>query len=484
MNILQAYQNLKTTSGTNDKIGIVTELSNNATVNDIFARFVSLIYDPKYNFYMTLNKKDINLEGGNDLILTDEEVNHIIYSFNEMMYDISKNLRRGNVVKEEVISFINGIENSNMREMLFNAVNRNLKVGLNVKSINKAFGFQLIEEVPYMRCSTIDSSNWKTLDWKDGVYVQLKADGMFANVSLTDGEWTFRSRNGSVFPKGTFTVIEQTLNEMISNFDVVLMDSKLQSDNVEDYVFSGELLVLDEDYNVLDRSTGNGILNSLLQTGLLKEEYSGLSFRFVMWDLYLKDYKKDKSTYRDRFETLFEVVNNNSALDNYTKFSHLKIIDSTLVYSPEDVHKITVEYMGKGEEGTIVKNPKAKFKNGTSKDFIKMKVEFECDLVVTGWIEGKGKNENTFGSLVCESSDSKLVVNVSGFTDKQREEIAKDIDNYMGKIITVKANDIISNYLNDKKALYLPRFVEFRLDKDTADSLPEIENILKSITKV
>ena len=76
------------------------------------------------------------------------------------------------------------------------------------------------------------------------------------------------------------------------------------------------------------------------------------------------------------------------------------------------------------------------------------------------------------------------MVNVSGFTDKQREEIAKDIDNYMGKIITVKANDIISNYLNDKKALYLPRFVEFRLDKDSADSLPEIEPILKSITKV
>lgn len=372
--------------------------------------------------------------------------------------------------------------------MMLNGVNRNLKVGVSVKSINKALGYQLIEEVPYMRCSTKNDSYWDKLEWNKGVIVQLKADGSFVNASRNNGVWTFRTRNGSTYPSDAFPVVSQYLDALVEEFPEMedgedyIEGVHTPYDNIEDYVISGEMLVLDEDYDVLDRSTGNGILNSMLQTGGRDMDRS-VSFRFVVWDIYKKDYEKDKSTYIERFTLLRDMFHSNQNMDFESRFTHLSLIDTHVVYNPEDAVRITNEWMAKGFEGSIVKNPNATFKNGTSKDFIKMKVDFDCDLQVTGFIEGKGKNEDTFGSLVCQSNDGKLVVNVSGFTDKQRKDIWNDMDNTIGKIITVKSNGIIDNRVNDGKSLYLPRFIEFRLDKDTADDLDAIYKQYESLFK-
>ena len=44
-------------------------------------------------------------------------------------------------------------------------------------------------------------------------------------------------------------------------------------------------------------------------------------------------------------------------------------------------------------------------------------------------------------------------------------------EDIVGKIITVKYNEVIQDKKKDKKSLFLPIFVEIRLDKTKADIL-------------
>ena len=102
-----------------------------------------------------------------------------------------------------------------------------------------------------------------------------------------------------------------------------------------------------------------------------------------------------------------------------------------------------------------------------------MKMALDCDLVVKGFLEGEGKFEGNLGALMCESSDGWLKTNISGFNDAMRREIWDHKDDYLGKIVTVRFNDVMVKE-GQPAALFLPRFIEFREDKLDADDLNRI----------
>ena len=126
-----------------------------------------------------------------------------------------------------------------------------------------------------------------------------------------------------------------------------------------------------------------------------------------------------------------------------------------------------------GHEGAVLKAATAIWKDGTSKEQIKMKMALDCDLVVKGFLEGEGKFEGNLGALMCESSDGWLKTNISGFNDAMRREIWGHKDDYLGKIVTVRFNDVMVKE-GQPAALFLPRFIEFREDKSDADDLNRI----------
>jgi ATP-dependent DNA ligase len=96
-----------------------------------------------------------------------------------------------------------------------------------------------------------------------------------------------------------------------------------------------------------------------------------------------------------------------------------------------------------------------------------MKVELEADLLVTGWNFGTGKIAGLMGSVTCITADGGVEVGVgSGFNDEDRKMLPEDI---VGKIITVKYNEVIQDKNKNTKSLFLPIFVELRLDKTQAD---------------
>jgi len=120
-------------------------------------------------------------------------------------------------------------------------------------------------------------------------------------------------------------------------------------------------------------------------------------------------------------------------------------------------------------------HPDMEWKDGTSKEQVKMKLEVSVELRVVGFNEGRNKYVGMLGSLQCESEDGKVKVNVAGFSDAQRQEIWDDQEGWLNGVITAKSNSIMPPENKEHYSLFLPIFLERRLDKKKADTLEQIQ---------
>lgn len=185
------------------------------------------------------------------------------------------------------------------------------------------------------------------------------------------------------------------------------------------------------------------------------EEYTAAMFR-----------GKTTTKYKDRLTELAQILLDISA-------SAVELIPTCHVNSIREALEITSAWMTDGFEGSILKDRGGLFKDGTSKHQLKLKLEISIDVRITGFKEGRvgTKREKTFGALEYATDDGKIKGFVSGFTDKQLEEINADRAAYVGKVMEVQCNDITKGRDNDYYALSHPRFIEIRNDKDTTDTL-------------
>lgn len=359
-------------------------------------------------------------------------------------------------------------------------VNKNLECGINSSTINKACK-GLIPEYPYMRCSGVSNLSGKSAqDWlKAGntVISQEKMDGMFVNLNVENGGISLMSRNGSPYPE-QHPAFEQ-LRTAADKLD-------------EGYQYHGEFLITDKAGNILPREQGNGIFNSILKNPNFVKQDGGLfgesfvpdgSFDpkkhqvlFVVWDkiplaLTLEDKPEKSPLNQDYILRLESLSGQIESLGNPA----IRLVETMTFDSLQKAQEHFESVLQRGGEGIICKLAHAKWKDGTSAQQIKLKVDFSVDLEICGFMEGNGKYKGNLGSVECRTSDGLLKVSVSGFNDKERMEIWQNRDSYMGKIMEVQANCILSSRSNDTKSLFLPRFVEIRTDKSQADSLERVE---------
>jgi DNA ligase-1 len=400
-----------------NKIELLRELLDEPLIK----RIIVATYEPSVNYYLRSVPTDVS-RGNNDF---DEETW-------ELLEALSERALTGNDAKLALLKELQRLNGESQR-LLTCILERDLRVGIAVKSINAAHP-KLITEVPYMRCEAFDKILPASLTWANGVYVQEKLDGMFAYLT---NSWLI-SRKGKRFDL-------RLLPELAG-------EAKSLADGM---VYSGELIVK-LNGRVLDRKTGNGILNSLLQNGELLPIYK---VEYRAWDEIPLEYfdigKNFMKAYNRRFASVLNI-----------RGKYISPVESEICHSLEEAFKIYDKVISLGGEGIVLKNFDLNWKAGTSKGMIKLKEQKEIDLVVIGQTPGTGKNTGTFGSLVCSTSDGKLEVNVGGFSDIERTE------NWQGAIVTVRYNGVIWNKINGKLTLFLPRFMERRLDKTTPDKTP------------
>ena len=315
-------------------------------------------------------------------------------------------------------------------------INRDLRINMGRSNINKVFK-NLIVKPPYMRCGIYTEKTAKKINFP--ALVQLKADGMFQAVTVDQGSVTFTARSGEV----------RELPHLESYF------SKLP-----DGVYIGELLV----HGLTNRSESNGVINS---------DDSKEDVYIQLWDyVKLNEYargkdKKNKTFYSERFDQL---------MLNITETNNVKIIETYVVQNIQEALKYTSMWMSQGLEGAILKDYKNIFIDHTSPTQLKLKLEIDAEVRVTGFIEGKKgtKREKTFGSIAFANDEGTIKGQTSGFTDAQLEDFNSRREELIGKVITVQFNDVTKGRDNDYYALSHPRFIEFRNDKNTTDTLERV----------
>jgi len=417
MSLYEIIKTLQETQGSKAKLAFLESHKDNA----LLKQYLKAVYDPAINYYqkkVAITKENQGHPFCEDIIDT---IKH---------YICDRNIT-GNAAKQWLEQYMYGY-NIEAQELIQYMIKRSIEAGVSDSTILKVFP-DLYFIPPYQRCSLPDAKIIDKFNKEDVIMVQQKLDGMFAYLVNDNEDCSAITRNGSKF---TREFAELLFGEF--------------KDSCEDQVIIGEIIVLKEG-NILDRKTGNGILNSILQSGEIQKNYE---YQLVAWDhLTMSEFKSGKSerSYITRRNDLI--------------FMYPHIVYTRFVENVEEAYYIYRKFLEKGCEGAVMKTKHFKWKNGTSKDQVKLKLKFQVDLKVVGIIEGTGKYEGMMGSVSVESSDGKLKVDVgSGWNDEQRKNGIE-----VGSIITVEANDIITNRSNDTFSLFLPIFVEERLDKTEAD---------------
>jgi DNA ligase-1 len=267
-------------------------------------------------------------------------------------------------------------------------------------------------------------------------------DGMRGVIVKRDGRVVVFSRNGN-----TMTKLDKHFEAMLSSVDNVVLD--------------GELTVVDSESKLLDRKTGNGILNKTVVETVSDEEVSRV--RFTAWDLIdVCDFDKgiDRRTGVERLARLRAIPAN----------PLFEVVQTFEIANLEEAQELFKEQLAKGEEGIILKNNDHPWEDKRSKQCVKMKEVIEMDLKITGFAEGTGKASGMTGAIQVENKDGSIKTSVgTGLDDATRKDIWARQEELIGTIITVKCNGVISRKGADSKSLFLPVFVELRLDKTESD---------------
>jgi DNA ligase 1 len=426
---------LENTPGKNDKLTILK------TLETAELHLFQLALDPTINFYIA-KLPPVRLEG------------HKPWTGDvfDLLHNLAQRRVTGNAARNEVVATLETLKPDHA-VLLSRVILKDLRCGVGSTLVNAVFP-GAIPEFPYMRCSLPSKSNmpkWDDTDWSAGILSQEKADGMFASLSTApDGRVSLLSRQGSRFPSDALPHLH------------------VPHERLKGHQLHGELLVL-KDGAVVERQIGNGLLNSLLQGGELPDDHE---VEYLVWDSIPLGYAVPSGKYEARYEQRLVAVEY-----QISEHPHIFKIPTRIVRSEREAMEHYKELLAQGKEGTILKHPEGIWKDTTSKDCVKLKLEVDVDLLVTGFTPGNGKNAATFGSLSMSSQCGQLSVDVSGFTDAKRKELHDIGQNLLGRVMTVRANGVLKpGPNNDKHSLFLPRFVEERLDKCEADDLLQIED--------
>lgn len=429
-------------------------------------RFLIAVYNPRINYFMTKLPEYVRF-------LDNETTLEGMYKLLDML---SSRKVTGSAAQELVSDFLSH-SSLYIIELFELCILRDLKSNVGLTIINEIFD-NLIPEVPYMRCSSLNEQIIEDFDKEESFIVQLKCDGIFSYIIVEQGKVSLSTRAGTIW-----------------------YSDKLQEElkDLPDCVLIGEALII-EDNKVLSRKIGNGLINSFIKRETTLESYkekvnkaktkaseqkllveasrkiseyenTDKGLRFELWDsLSLEEFSIGYSErpYDNRLFNTFKVIEGINCLN---------IVDGGEVKSVKEAQAEAAKVMAQGFEGVIIKKKNAKFENKTSKDMVKIKAVLDADLICTAIEEGKGKYEGKIGALVLETSCGRLQAKVgTGLKDKDRELPAEF---YLGKVVEIQYNEFIQSKSKNKASLFLPVFVEVREDKTQITPYQELSGEAK-----
>ena len=357
--------------------------------------------------------------------------------------------------------------NQETYEVVCLILNKSLGCGVAASLINDVVPGTVFV-MPYMRCMS-EKEGLKRIKYP--AVVQKKADGAFAYGMVIDGVSTLLSRNGlKIDLLGTF-------------------DDDLRLLEKENLILTMELTAKDTDGNDLPRTYGNGLITKAIKGTITALEASQLYAQ--CWDIVPADLfwaEEDPTQYIQRWRALNQITQ---------KAKRIKRVQSRIVCDEAAAREFFRKMLKMGMEGAVLKNLDGGWKSHTSPNQCKLKKKLQAEFIITGWYFGEAgkKYEKCMGGISFESLDGLVKSNTgSGFTDAERGFLGfdangipivdKSIFDYWssmtGKIIGIEFDSLVQDKNNKNKeeySLFLPIYLDVRLDKYEADGLPYLKEL-------
>lgn len=464
--ILDILNTIADNSSKNFKLEVLKENAN----NELFKKVCQLAYCPVTQFY--IRQIPEVTEHANNMSLAASLIH---------LSNLSERKITGNAGRDYLKGLLTSLS-ENDATVLKRVVLKDLRAGFSESSINKAMGKGTIKETPYMGAvSYSEKKVAKLFEKYDRVFSEVKMDGRYSNVKITEDSVFMESRGGKPTPLGG------VFNNLTSVSDVY----------GKDIVLNGELIIPD-----MDRYTSNGAIASLISINNkalegkinLKEvekfekkyncnvDMMAERIALVVWDyLPLEDYDKGgcdivRELRMSQLEDIVKEVN----------LPNLKFVEYKEVSDVGEAMAHFKDLLNRGEEGTILKGGEGIWKDGKPTFQVKFKLEMTVDLEITGFNYGtKGtKNEHVISSINVQSSDGILNTSPAGIDEKTMKMLTENQDSLLGSIVEVKCSGLSSNSKGEYALLH-PVYVDLRTDeKTTADSFEQIqenENMIKEL---
>ena len=407
MSVSSILQQIKTTSGTNDKKEILIEHQENSLLKkalkyglDPFTPF-NVVKVPKVKTRLEFPLADS--EGWNEFFKVADQC-------------ASREITGNAAVDALHACFCSVNEESEkwMRKIL----KKHLAIGASTKTINKVFD----KLIPTFEVALAQKFEEKRIAGKK-ICVEPKLDGIRCFAIVRNGECTLYARSG----------------KQITNFDETI---GLHLSKLPDGCYDGE--IMGEDFI------------SLMRQAYRKENVDTSSTYLAVFDyLDLKEWDSRESATRCE--------------DRYAKLMHSLSAKGTKYLKPvnriycepaySSIKALHDEFVAKGYEGAMVKDLDAPYKFGRGPEVMKLKAFHDVDLKIERLLEGTGRHAGKLGSVVVNYLGVEVQVG-SGFSDDLREVVWQDPDSFIGRVIEVRYQEVTPD-----GSLRFPTFVCFRNDK-------------------
>lgn len=437
--IPEILDELRANNGSNYKMDVLRKHKD----NELLQRVLKMTYD-KVDFTFGVSMLHWHRNGIPDTISASMELADALDSLEN---DLAKRAITGNDALDQVTHIFQSLMPED-QQVIAGILNRDLRINMGRSNINKVFKGLIVKPV-YMRCGLFSKKTAGKVN-PEGSFVQLKADGTYREFTVENGEVITISRSGEAYD---YPALNQTLS------------------TYPDGHYIGELTVRGEDGNILDRATGNGFINSSdpphdrivldLWDYVTLEEYTGAANKV-----------KGTTPYHERFARLQEIVGSELSPTP----ANINVIPTYIVNSVSEALQHCTAWMEEGLEGAIWKDRDAIFRDGTSPQQLKLKLEIDADVRITGFKPGTvgTKREGKIGSIEFATDDGKVKGFASGFTDDQLDDMDSRRNEILNAIMSVTCSDITKGRNNEHYALSHPRFNEIRTDKTETDTLERI----------
>ena len=385
------------------------------------------------------------------------------------MYELMDYLLVHNTGKDEDIAVIQQYKDTldiDYYEIFDSVITKSLSLGVDVLSINKCMG----NLIPVF---SVQLAN-KYFDKPEVVEgktfaLTTKIDGGRIIAIKENGKVTFYTRQGQVY-EGLVDLEKEMLEKLPDNIcldgEITLLD-KGNLTSKDQYKETMKITRKKGEKHgvkmlVFDCMTAEEFRNQNCETPYFIRRGDLLAW---FGQHYIEEGLANSSEFNE-----YKFTNNIISFLN-TKYTYFNILP--ILYEGSDINEITkwLNYsIDHGEEGVMINILDAPYSFKRTSDLLKVKKMLDIDLEVVGYEEGSGNFSGMLGAFLVRYKEGNIVKVGSGFSKELRQEIWKNPDAYIGKIISVQYFEETVNQQGGI-SLRFPVYLDLRdsSDKNTPD---------------